>query len=299
VPAVGWSIHDDQEYEMVGEDELPDFPTPVVVSDKRGRAKWTVSIPPSYEFPLEPKIYEEICRQNMEASNHVADLRRHKHLTHQAHYDYYHIDPYFMDVAEAEKHGMLPNPSSRASSSTWDSMRNNIDGSIIGENKDGLIDKEICEKSMTFIMESSDAGLGQTLMLLWMAYGLAQKEERAFFIDDSRWYVKIFSDYGIILTLLGRTASTPASSSRRPFPIVDHLLAMKCSRARIMHATLWSQLQPVAGHSAAHLTSTLKTLGKWRSFAKSLSSSSLTPDTKLYLTLLSPTHLMFKVAEWS
>jgi hypothetical protein len=190
VPAVGWSIHDDQEYEMVGEDKLPDFPTPVVVSDKRGRAKWTVSIPPSYGFPLEPEIYEAICRQNMEASNHVADLHKHKHVTHQAHYDYYHVDPYFMDVAEAEKHGMLPSPSSRASSSTWDSMGNEIDGSIVGESKDGLVDKEICEKSTTFIMESSDAGLGQTLMLLWMAYGLAQKEERAFFIDDSRWYVK-------------------------------------------------------------------------------------------------------------
>ena len=178
---------------MVGEDKLPDFPTPVVVSNKRGRAKWTVSIPPSYEFPLEPEIYEEICRQNMEASNHVADLHKHKHVTHQAHYDYYHVDPYFIDVAEAEKHGMLPSRISRASSSSWDLMSNEKDGSIIGENKDGLVDKEICEKSMTFLMESSDAGLGQTMLLLWMAYGLALKEERAFFVDDSRWYVKYFA----------------------------------------------------------------------------------------------------------
>jgi hypothetical protein len=169
---------------MVGEDKLPDFPTPVVVSDKRGRAKWTVSIPHTYDFPLEPEIYEEICRQNMEASSHVADLRKHKHITHQAHYDYYYVDPYFMDVAEAEKHGMLPGAGSKASGASGK------DGSIIGENKDGLADKEICEKSMIFVMESSDAGLGQTLLMLWLAYGLALKEERAFFVDDSRWYVK-------------------------------------------------------------------------------------------------------------
>jgi hypothetical protein len=173
---------------MIGEDKLPDFPTPVVVSDKRGRAKWTVSIPHTYDFPLEPEIYEGICRQNMEASNHVADLHKYKHVTHQAHYDYYHVDPYFMDVAEAEEHGMLPGTGSRAGSASGS------DGSIIGENKDGLVDKQICEKSMTVIMESSDAGLGRTLLMLWMAYGLAQKEERAFFVDDSRWYVKFSSN---------------------------------------------------------------------------------------------------------
>jgi hypothetical protein len=26
------------------------------------------------------------------------------------------------------------------------------------------------------------------LMMLWTAYGLAQKEGREFFVDDSRWY---------------------------------------------------------------------------------------------------------------
>lgn len=124
--------------------------------------------------------------QSMEASSHVADLHKHKHVTHQAHYDYYHVDPYFVDVQEAEDYGMLP----RTSTTGWESTKSGEDGSIIGESKDGLVDKEICEKSMTFIMESSDAGLGQTLLMLWMAYGLAQKEERAFFVDDSRWYVK-------------------------------------------------------------------------------------------------------------
>jgi hypothetical protein len=181
---VGWGIHDDQEYEMVAGDQLPDFPTPVVISDKRGRAKWTVSIPLTYDFPLEPEVYSEICRQNMEAMNHVADLHNHKHVIHAAHYDYYHVDPYFMDIADAEKHGLLPGPSEGQGSKSWGN-RPGKDGSIVG--KDEMAEKEVCTKSMTFIMETSDAGLGPTLMMLWMAYGLAQKEERAFFIDDSRW----------------------------------------------------------------------------------------------------------------
>jgi len=37
-------------------------------------------------------------------------------------------------------------------------------------------------------METSDAGSENSLMGLWMSYGLAQKEDRAFFVDDTRWY---------------------------------------------------------------------------------------------------------------
>jgi hypothetical protein len=59
--------------------------------------------------------------------------------------------------------------------------------SLVGENTDGLIESDVCEKSLTFVMETHDAGLGKTLMMLWTAYGLAQKEGRAFFVDDSRW----------------------------------------------------------------------------------------------------------------
>jgi hypothetical protein len=176
---VGWETHSGDQYEMVGDSELPDFPTPVVVTDKRGRAKWTVSIPPDYAFPLEPKQYAEICQQNMEVANHVADLHSHMHHQHAAHFDYYHVDPYFMDVAEAESHGLLPGPKAKTS------MKQ--DGTLIGENTDGLIDSEVCEKTLTFVMETHDAGLGKTLMMLWSAYGLAQKEGRSFFIDDSRW----------------------------------------------------------------------------------------------------------------
>ncbi|TAQ90588.1 hypothetical protein B7494_g1081 [Chlorociboria aeruginascens] len=180
VPSVGWASHSGDQYEMVGDSELPDFPTPVVITDRRGRSKWTVSIPPNHEFPLSPQEYADICFQNMEVASHVADLHSHMHLPHAAHYGYYHVDPNFMDVAEAEKHGLLPGGKAKT-------MLNGPEGSVIGENMDGLIESDVCEKSMTFVLETSDAGLGNTLMMLWTAYGLAQKEERHFFIDDSRW----------------------------------------------------------------------------------------------------------------
>ncbi len=177
---VGWATNSGNQYEMVGETELPDFPTPVMVTDMRGRAKWTVSIPPDAEFPLEPKQYAEICSQNMEVAHHVSDLHRHLSHQHAAHYDYYHVDPYFMDVGEAESHGLLPGPKAKTT------MRGR-DGHLIGVKTDELIEMDVCEKSMTFVLETHDAGLGKTLMMLWTAYGLAKKEGRSFFIDDSRW----------------------------------------------------------------------------------------------------------------
>jgi hypothetical protein len=173
-PAVGWATGAGDEYEMVGGAELPDFPTPVVVTDKRGRSRWSVSIPPSSPFPLEPATYAEMCVQSTEVAMHVQALHAHAHREMAAHYGYYHVDPYFMDVAEAEAHGLLPGEKT--------SVR---EDSVVGEELLGRA--EVCEKSMTLVLETSDAGLGKTLLMLWTAYGLAQKEGRAFFIDDSRW----------------------------------------------------------------------------------------------------------------
>jgi hypothetical protein len=180
---MGWATHAGQEYEMVGESALPDFPTPVVVTDKKGRAKWTVSIPPDHEFPLEPEQYTDMCSQNVEVAMLVADLHSHIYRDHTAHYGYYYVDPNFMDVAEAEADGLLPGPKMKTSIK---------EDEVLGEKTDGLVESDVCEKSMTFLLETADAGLGKTMMTLWTAYGLAQKEGRAFFIDDSRWYVTFY-----------------------------------------------------------------------------------------------------------
>ncbi|RAL63236.1 hypothetical protein DID88_004314 [Monilinia fructigena] len=179
--AAGWATDSGNQYEIVEDSELPDFPTPVIVTDKRGRSKWTISIPPDHEFPLTLNQYANICSQSMEIAATVSDLHSHVHREHSAHYDYYHVDQNFMDVAEAEAHGLLPGIK------TKNSVLNEKDGSLVGENKGDLIDLAVCDKTLTVVLETSDAGLGKTLMMLWTAFGLANKEGRHFFIDDSRW----------------------------------------------------------------------------------------------------------------
>jgi len=166
-----------EEYEMVADTELPDFPTPVMVTDRKGRAKWTVSIPPDADFPLEPNVYAEICEQNVEVASRVAGLHAlaHKYTGDE---EYYYVDSNFMDVKDAEELGLLPGVKAKTN------MR---EKGMVGEVMDSLVEAEVCEKSLTFVMETQDAGLGGTLMMLWMAYGLAKKEGREFFVDDSRW----------------------------------------------------------------------------------------------------------------
>ncbi|KAH8698255.1 hypothetical protein BGW36DRAFT_294444 [Talaromyces proteolyticus] len=65
-----------------------------------------------------------------------------------------------------------------------------FDHSPIGDNQ-----IPICETSLTFAMQSEDAGLGKTLMDLWMSYGLARKQGRSFFIDDTDWAYGKFSSF--------------------------------------------------------------------------------------------------------
>ena len=85
---------------------------------------------------------------------------------------YYQRERSFLDVREAQRKGLLPRDE---------------------EGDDGEGSLPVCEKSLTYVMETGDAGMGNTLLGMWIAYGLALKEERAFFVDDTRWYVFDFS----------------------------------------------------------------------------------------------------------
>ncbi|KAI0175645.1 hypothetical protein GGR52DRAFT_321379 [Hypoxylon sp. FL1284] len=198
VPLVSWVLEDREEYEMVGQYDLPDFPTPIAVTDRSGRSKWTVSIPPTYDFPLTTKEYSDICAKCQEVAAHVRELHGYSTPSQQAQTDYYYEDPYFLDVGDAEKRGLLPGVEGKA----WKVTARVQDGHFVGEKADGLVDKSTCKTSLTFVLESADAGLGPTLMMLWMAYGLAQREKRPFFIDDSRW---AYGDY----TALFKAPPTP------------------------------------------------------------------------------------------
>jgi hypothetical protein len=192
---------------MVAGDALPDLPTPVVVTDKRGRTKWTVSIPPSYDFPLTTGQYSDICAKCREVSSRVEALHSGNRglpqtiLALGSHPE--SRDRQFIDVPEAEKEGLLGGWTVKLSNVG----KKRLEGNIVGESKSSLLEKPVCQQSMTFVLESEDAGLGKTMMLLWIAYGIAQREGRSFFIDDSRW---AYGDYTAIFQ------PPPAQACRAP-----------------------------------------------------------------------------------
>ncbi|KAI9747819.1 MAG: hypothetical protein M4579_007381, partial [Chaenotheca gracillima] len=172
--AISYKAPDGEIYEIVGDDSLPDYPSPVVVTDKRGRAKWTVSIPPHLEFPLPPETYADICTKSVELADHVADMKSHGVAHHHAaHAGYYQKDKNFMDVAEAELHEMLPGVADEnlQDQDLFNSMIGSK-GDLMGMEKDKTEAMTVCDTSLTYVMETSDAGMGKTLMGLWMApYG--------------------------------------------------------------------------------------------------------------------------------
>ncbi|OCL04987.1 hypothetical protein AOQ84DRAFT_356166 [Glonium stellatum] len=176
-----------EDYEMVEDSFLPQDPSAVIVTDEKGKSKWTISIPSSYGFPLQPSQYQEICSQSMELSRQLSETG--KTLSKRMR-GYYQEDPWFLDVQEAEEQGLLPSsqPSGKPDALV-DDVAMTEDQSRGG---DGMM---VCEKSLTYVMETSDAGFGKSLMGLWMSYGLARKEGRAFFVDDARWPYGNYSTY--------------------------------------------------------------------------------------------------------
>ena len=173
-----------EEYELVADQELPKEPTPVIVTDKAGKTRWTVSIPSSLDFPLRPTVYANMCSQSSEISKHVMQLKSPSSPAMAAHFSYYHVDETFIDITEAEEQDLLP------STKSWgweaEASEKNVTGADV-EKADNSDPNKICETSLTFIMETPDAGFGNTLMGLWLSYGMAKKEGRAFFIDDRYW----------------------------------------------------------------------------------------------------------------
>ncbi|KAL2113881.1 hypothetical protein VUR80DRAFT_2006 [Thermomyces stellatus] len=176
------------------EEGLPDFPTPIMVKDMLGRSSWTVSIPKDYEFPLGVMEYAGIMDSCQEMSSTVRDLkswtRRGDRQTSVR--DYGRPDPNYVDVRQAEKKGLLPTPSVDQQKNL---KRKSSQGNLVGVKEDPSMPE--CEKSMTVVLETDDAGLGKTLMMLWTFYGIAQDQGRAFFVDDSWWaygkYTSMFS----------------------------------------------------------------------------------------------------------
>ncbi|KAL0469035.1 hypothetical protein QR685DRAFT_445931 [Neurospora intermedia] len=179
------------DHSLVSRADLPDHPAPILLTDSRGRTSWTVSIPQGSAFPLTAEEFTNVCEKCRETAERVQQLRLQKSSIPQTYLGFlsHTSGSHFIDVKEAQQAGYLPAPAS--ADKAQDTVK-----TLVGETVEGTIPKPVCEKSLTFVLESDDAGLGKTLMMLWTAYGLAQNEGRAFFIDDSRWaygkYMDIF-----------------------------------------------------------------------------------------------------------
>ncbi|KAB5580617.1 hypothetical protein GE09DRAFT_1082884 [Coniochaeta sp. 2T2.1] len=232
LPLINWSSQPRDDYVVAAQNDLPDFATPVVVKDTRGSTRWTVSIPRNHDFPLSASQYSDICTKCREVSSRVKALHSNKGLPQTilalgSHSE--SADRQFMDVAEAEKEGLLGGWTVKLSKIG----KQRLEGNIVGDSKGALQDKPVCQQSMTFVLESEDAGLGKTMMLLWIAYGIAQKEGRAFFIDDSRW---AYGDYTAIFQPPPVQACRPPPRNHMiPCPRqARHLLVSSATAAEIL-----------------------------------------------------------------
>ncbi|KAF2134234.1 hypothetical protein P153DRAFT_372683 [Dothidotthia symphoricarpi CBS 119687] len=172
---------DGEEWEMVGGSQLPQEPAALALQDANGKMRWTVSIPENYDFPLRPAQYREICHQSFELSKEFRQDAQTTANFAKRMLNYYQKDQYYLDVQEAEEQGLLP-----TSKVTGKRPKGFVEDEAIadGLSTTGL---KVCDKTLTYVMETEDAGFGNTLMRLWMSYGLAQTEGRTFFIDDTRW----------------------------------------------------------------------------------------------------------------
>ncbi|EEH19082.1 hypothetical protein PABG_01401 [Paracoccidioides brasiliensis Pb03] len=209
---VNYLSHDGEPFEIIGSDNLPEGPSPVMVTDQRGRSRWTISIPHNHEFPLSPSSYASLCIQGMELSHNLENIKNNKPaLAHNiGHHEYYWKDKNFMDIPDAERNGLLPN------SRDHEIFRKGH-GVVGGEiYKLWGADVPVCEKSLTYILQTEDAGMGATVMGLWMSYGLAQHEGRAFFVDDTNWAYGEYTTYFKLPPM--PSCRPPPSSQRIPCP---------------------------------------------------------------------------------
>lgn len=188
------SIADDSSiedsYHLIAADVSLEDPMPVLIANPKGGPKSTISLPQHLTYPLKPSEYSTVCSRHED----VARRLRHQNSRSEVYQnrgfqDYYWFDPNFMDINEAEEYGLLPVKQDSAtplSQRTSDAAHRKLSEGEPSVKHSGTNNK-ICEKSLTYVLETADAGIGKTLMGLWLSYGLAKKEGRAFFIDDSNW----------------------------------------------------------------------------------------------------------------
>lgn len=139
---------------------------------------WTFKVPKLLSELLMPEQYAQMCASAHMAAMEARAIAEGKPVgqARMSHKPYYWVDDLFKDPAdddgeegEAIAHGV---------------------GSVKGERE-----LPVCNSTLTYLLDETDARIGTSLMGIWTAYALAQREGRAFFIDDSRWVYGSWSTY--------------------------------------------------------------------------------------------------------
>ena len=155
----------------VGVDAIPDEPTALIVSDHKGLSRWTVSIPQNHSFPLRSWYYEDICKQGETLRASLVQESRFARAKDWRRKDSYSsADHTFLEPELAASVGALPSTNHKHPG-------------------------KVCERSLTFSLDTDDASFGKSLLMLWLSYGIAKIEDRAFFIDDTRWPYGQYTTY--------------------------------------------------------------------------------------------------------
>ncbi|KAL2439191.1 hypothetical protein ABEF95_002510 [Exophiala dermatitidis] len=191
---------------------VPKHATPVIVTDSKGKQQyWTISIPPGLGFPLSSTEYANICSQAGQVARQVAGRRGgSKRLEGHDSSSHMQPDPNYIAVEEAQTRNLLPRDDTVSAVSA-----------AATSNQHALSTTDrvlpICNRTLTYVLDATDAGLGSALLGLWLSYGLAAHENRTLFIDDT------FFPYGNYSTFFippdtTATCRPPPPSQRVPCP---------------------------------------------------------------------------------
>ncbi|KAG5914839.1 hypothetical protein E4U42_000284 [Claviceps africana] len=223
-------LRDDQDQDgKVGQDGFPDVPAPVILSGTRKQPQWTVSIPRNYEFPLSMDEYARMNGLCREMSARVRGLHHKAPLSDLAMVSNDRPDDYFVDVHEAEQAGLL--------SVVPRGQPPKHSGHFVGLSYESMSGKPFCHKSLTFVLESPNAGLGDAVMTMWTLHSLAKEQGRAFFIDDSRWAYGSYTD--LFLAPPAPPCRPPPRHQMLPCPAqTRHLLVSSVTLVHVLPALL-------------------------------------------------------------
>ncbi|KAK6337859.1 hypothetical protein TWF696_001337 [Orbilia brochopaga] len=144
-------------------------------------------------YPLPGRMYAGLCRDVEKASMMAAEARTGQPM--QAHFGYYTADVGYEGLTTAGRRSKR--------SVAWQEEE----------------EMEVCERTLTYVVdddEGKESGVGAVVMGLWMAYGLAVKEGREFYVEQRHggWI------YGDIRRYL---AIPPPSTACAPPPMSSRL----------------------------------------------------------------------------